>query len=99
MHRSYLQWPLQAHFMPCQRSGGNHPIAKINHLDTMGVPEGTKTSCMDALPTVPMNCKEVEVEAEEENNTRFAGEKHGNVHQVKWKRDFVHEYYTIEDKE
>ncbi len=78
---------------------GKSSNSKINHLDTLGVPEGTKTSCMDGLPTVPMNCKEVEVEAKEENNTRFAGEKHGNVHQVKWKRDFVHEYYAIEDKE
>jgi hypothetical protein len=78
---------------------GKSSNSKINHLDTVGVPEGTKTSCMDGLPTVPMNCKEVEVEAKEENNTRFAGEKHGNVHQVKWKRDFVHEYYAIEDKE
>ncbi|CAK9856960.1 unnamed protein product [Sphagnum jensenii] len=78
---------------------GKSSNSKINHLDTMGVPEGTKTSCMDGLPTVPMNCKEVEVQAKEENITRFAGEKHGNVHQVKWKRDFVHEYYAIEDKE
>ncbi len=80
---------------------GKSSNSKINHLDTLGVPEGTKTSYMDGLPTVPMNCKEVEVEAKEEfsHNTRFAGEKHGNVHQVKWKRDFVHEYYTIEDKE
>jgi hypothetical protein len=80
---------------------GKSSNSGINHLDTVGVPEGTKTSCMDGLPTVPMNCKEVEVEAKEEfsHNTRFAGEKHGNVHQVKWKRDFVHEYYTIEDKE
>ncbi len=33
---------------------GKSSNSKINHLDTLGVPEGTKTSCMD--PQLEIQC-------------------------------------------